>query len=135
MNSNMNAICTLGLLVGLLVGQSAATSDFSQSCDKIKVVDHGSSLQAQCTTKAPTGPDWLCTKLDLNNCLGSESGELIAKDVSVILVGCPNLLFSVYPDGKLIYNYTEYNLDDVVGNLDGYLQCFTNLASKDSGCN
>lgn len=143
----MREIYILGLLASLLVGQAATTSDFSKTCDEIKVGDEGSSVQAKCTTKTPMGPPWVCTKLDLNKCLGSESGGLVAKDggdftkmcdtcgeSESLVLGCQCWTGAYFPDGSLIYDYTEFKLDDVVGNEDGYLKCFDNVAPKATGC-
>lgn len=67
------------LLGSLLVGRAAAVSDFSKTCDEITIADDGSWVEAKCNTP-PMGPPWICSKLDLNLCLGNQAGRLVAQD-------------------------------------------------------
>lgn len=92
---------TLSLLASLLVpGQSMDVSDhsmaargygrrmvasslttaaggFGATCDEVYF--DSPTLQANCETP-PMGPPWICSQLNLNECLGNDDGTLIAKD-------------------------------------------------------
>ncbi|KUI73997.1 hypothetical protein VM1G_09377 [Cytospora mali] len=137
----------LGLLGSLLIGRAAASSGFSKSCDEIIVGSDGSTVEAKCVTTSSMGPPWVCTKLDLNQCLGNYAGRLTPKDggdftqtcescgeADSLIIGCQCWTGAYSSDGSKVYHYSEYDLDDVVGNSDGYLECFGNIAPKSSGC-
>lgn len=72
----MNTRSLLGLLIGLLVSHVVA-QDFLDTCDEIQVLIP--AVRANCQTP-PMGPPWICSELDLNNCLGNSGGSLVAQE-------------------------------------------------------
>ncbi|KAK7748066.1 hypothetical protein SLS53_001318 [Cytospora paraplurivora] len=55
-------------------------------------------------------------------------------EVDSRIFACQCWTGTYHGDGQPVYQYTEFDLDTIVGNDFGYLRCFDNIAPKSYGC-